>query len=65
MGRNGAGFAFGLKKQSHPRFLNTDNPKVSEKLLKTLKDLGIKISPQTILKQIKNHDEKFDIKYYE
>jgi len=65
MGRNGAGFAFGLKKQSHPRFLNTSNPKVSGKLLETLEDLEIKISPQMILEQIKSHDEKFDIKYIE
>lgn len=65
MGRNGAGFAFGLKKEKNPRFLNTSNPKVSEKLLEKFKDLEIKVSPQKILKQIKNHDEKFDIKYFE
>lgn len=64
-GRNGAGFAFGIKRKSNPRFLNTSKANVVEEFLKMLKDLNLIISPEEILRKINEHDKNFDIRYVE
>ena len=62
-GRNGNGYAFGIKSKTTERYLNCNNKKCREALLKKLEEHNLIIKPEFMLDLIEKHNSKFDIKY--
>ena len=62
-GRNGGGFAFGKKLCSNKRYLDTKDKKTQMELLEKLEEKELILKPEMILRNIKKHDEKFNIQY--
>ena len=62
-GRNGGGFAFGQKLQINKRYLDVNQKDIKNELIDLLRSKNLIISPEKILKDIEEHDQKFNIKY--
>ena len=62
-GRNGAGFAFGMKNSKNKKFLDSTNNIFSELLISKLKIENLIKSPEEIINKINSHDKNFDIKF--